>query len=150
MSGPGVIESLLIDEWLMARLNGDVTLRAILNVPAGERRVASPTAPEKWGDGPFVTFADATPLTEVKVVNGRRVMGRARVDVKAVKRTGTYSGDLRQAAERIDVLLDGASGAAGDGTVLSCVRDGVIRYVEPEHGQIEWRHLGGTYTIQAQ
>lgn len=149
MSGPGVIEALIVDEWLFARLNGDATLRAILGVQVGERRVSSVVAPSVWGDGPFVTFAEQSPMADTIVVGGARVFARGLYTVKAIRKTDTWT-TLRSAAERVDALLHGATGTAGGGQVLAFHRDSTLRFIERDESGAEWRHLGGTYRVTAQ
>ncbi len=45
MSGPGLLEGTVVDEWLFSMLDPDPPLRTILSVPAGETRVAARLAP---------------------------------------------------------------------------------------------------------
>lgn len=149
MSGPGTLEGLLIDEWLATKLKGDATLRGLLpGATAQQSRVASPTAPADWGNGPFVTFHASSPSRDVRAIGSIRIMGVGTYVVKAVAKTNSW-GTLRPAAERIDALLQGSSGNVVGGVILHCVREGEHRLTEEEDGA-EWRHLGGEYRIWAQ
>lgn len=168
MTPPGVRANAIVDEFLLARLNGDATLRSILSVPAGESRVANMLSPKQWGDGPMVVYQQQTPMRTVKAVNRDqpRVQSEGVYIVKAighlrrssdppyVQADAAMLGALTAAANRLDVLLQGASGSTSNGYVT--VFDHLEAYHLPEPDRPEgdepdaiWLHVGAMWTVQA-
>lgn len=148
MSAPGLLETMVAEDFIHDRLAADATLMALLpGATADNPRVASPIAPEVWGDGPFVTFQLLDPR-DVRGVGTTRIMATALYIVKAVAKTRTWD-TVRPVAERIDVLLNAASGTAAGGSVLHIARESVYQVPETVAAD-QWRHLGGTYKVWAQ
>lgn len=148
MSGPGVLEADLIARFLFATLNDDATLRTALGVATGETRVAEAPAPETWGSGPFVTFQQQD-IRDVRGMGTSRIMADALYQVKVTKATESFT-EVSTAAQRVDVLLHGASGSVTGGSILHAMRDGSIRLPETDAEGRQWCHLGGLYRIWAQ
>lgn len=136
-----MIEILRIDQWLYATLSGDVTLMAL--VSGVHNALASQGAAL-----PYVVF-NFQGGGDVRGVGPTRIMTSALYQVKAVGSGASYAG-LKTAVDRIDVLLQGASGSVTDGWIYSCVREQPIAYVETTTGGAQFRHLGGFYRIVAQ
>jgi hypothetical protein len=87
---------------------------------------------------------------DVSAVGAIRVMGSMLYQVKIVgKSTRPDFGSIKALADRVDTLLQAASGTTTDGRVLSCVREAPISYVET-HGSDCYSHAGGLYRLQVQ
>jgi hypothetical protein len=135
-----------IDSALIAKLLADATLAALMP------------------DGVFYELASAgmTRFVIVKLMAHsvtRQFGGRAFESplylVKAVE-LGTGTVNTKAAAARIDVLLDGPTGAGstltvpGYGTAQTGLEE-YVRYTEadPENADARWQHRGGLYTVFA-
>ncbi len=136
-----MIEILRIDQWLYATLSGDVTLMAL--VSGVHNALAAQGAAL-----PYVVF-NFQGGGDVRGVGPTRIMTSALYQVKAVGSGASYA-PLKSAVDRIDTLLQGASGSVTDGWIYSCVREQPIAYVETTAGGAQFRHLGGFYRIVAQ
>lgn len=136
-----MIETLRVDQWLYERLSGDTTLS---NLVGG--RIYAYLAPQD-ATLPFVLYSHQAGH-DVRGVGPARIMTSLVYQVKAVGQGGSF-GPLKAIADRLDTLLQGASGSVVDGTVLMCVREQPIEYVEIEDG-VQYRHLGGLWRIIAQ
>lgn len=150
----GVRADSVVDEWLMARLNGDATLRSILNVPTGGSRVASMVAPSAWRDGPFVVFAMQLPLRTVRAtLGGARVFADGEYLVRSVGRPADW-GTIKSAADRLDILLDRATGTTSTGEVYTCLHVEPFRMEEndaperPGDRRNVWLHVGALWRLQ--
>lgn len=133
-------ETLTIAEWLYGRLVADPQLAALVG-----DRVFSYVAPA-GSTYPLVLFS-LQGGHDVSALGAARVMMSCTVLVKAVDKGSTFA-RLRPIASRLDQLLQGASGQVWSGSVLMCVREQPIEYVEVDDG-VEWRHLGGLYRVVA-
>lgn len=136
-----MIETLRVDQWLYERLSGDTTLS---NLVGG--RIYSYLAPQD-AVLPFVLFSHQAGH-DVRGVGPARIMTSLVYQVKAVGQGHSF-GPLKAIADRLDTLLQGASGSVVDGTVLMCVREQPVEYVETDDG-VQYRHLGGLWRIIAQ
>lgn len=159
---PGVVTTLVGQEWINARLAGDATLRSILSVPAGQSRVAMGVAPSAWGAGPFVTFSPQVPMADVFGTGSARIMGAGEWLVRAGGMVATDKGTpsaiaaanarwgaVKAAAKRIDALLHGATGTTADGEVIACVRvEDHFMPSEERPGEVFY-FLGGQYRVEA-
>lgn len=126
-------------QFLVARLGGDATLAGYVG-----GRIYQDLAPATatW---PVVIFAPLS-APDVSTAGATRVLTRILYLVKAIT-----VGDLPLAAaiaDRIDALLQGASGAAGsDGYVAGIDRESGFSYTELAEGGSVYRHLGGQYRV---
>lgn len=145
---PGVVTTLVGQEWLNARLAGDAALRSILSVPSGQSRVAMGVAPSAWGAGPFVTFSPQVPMADVLGTGTARIMGAGEFLVRAGGQPTAW-GAIKAAAKRIDALLHGATGTTADGEVIACVRmEDHFMQSEERPGEVFY-FLGGQYRVEA-
>lgn len=133
--------TLRADTFLFGRLAVDATITA--QVPAERIYVDSI---EDNAPFPLIFIALNSPI-DVRGVNVR-IMENAMYVVRAVKPAESYD-DLAVLANKIDELLDGASGPAGSGQVIGCTREGPFRLSEKVDG-VEVRHLGGFYRVFVQ
>lgn len=144
-------ESPRIDAWLVARLKADTGVGGLFHAgtAVGTAARVSGIWSERIPAGeqlPGIRFSDLAPR-DVGGVSGVRILVTGLYVVAAVRAGASY-GPLVPVADRIDELLQRASGAAPDGfTVLSCIRESAFRLPEDD-GDIHYRHLGGVYRIQ--
>jgi hypothetical protein len=135
-----VSEVYRVDSWLYSVLHGDATLLGLVT------GVYADLAPLE-AVFPFVVFT-LQDGSDVGTVNGLRIWTRATYTVRVVTDQPSYS-LITAAADRIDVLLHRASAVVTGGAIISCVREEPLRYTETTGGKV-YRHLGGSYRIQAQ
>lgn len=151
MTALGVRPDAVADEFLKARLNGDAPLRSFLNVPAQQTRVAHRFAPRAWPP-PFIVYQAQAPFTDVGAVPDR-VISEGVYVVKAIGRPRDEA-TLAKVADRIDELLEGASGATAQGYVDVCLRTGSFELPENIGAGSQadplsvWLHVGALWTIQ--
>jgi len=130
-----------IDRWLLAVLSGDGTLTGLVST-----RIYDTLAPQ-GATMPYVVYQNQAGH-DVRGVGPSRIMADVLYVVKAVCE-GTSFTPVRAIADRIDTLLQGASGSNVDGTVLACVRESPFSMIETTDGkQYRWR--GGVYRLWAQ
>jgi hypothetical protein len=135
---------LRIDEWIVAQLGADGDL-----VDEVGQRIYGDKAPEDAAF-PFVLFQAQSPARDVRGIGlgtPARIMVNAIYLVRAVGRAEDY-GPLRPAADRIDEVLEAASGNVFSGTVVHCVRQEEFRLTETLAGA-QVRHLGAMFRIWA-
>lgn len=137
-----MIENTLVETWLYGKLSGDATLTAKVGA-----RIYSYVAPTT-ATTPYVVFSAQSPGFDVMGVGTARVMLNCLYQVKVVVQDASFN-TAKDAADRIDELLHGATGTPSGGEVLGCVREGPLAYAEISDG-IEYRHLGGLYRIWVQ
>jgi len=136
-----MIETLRVDQWLYTVLSGDPTLKSLVG-----QRIYGYVAPEDAAL-PYVVYSHQAGH-DVQGVGPARIMANLIYQVKAIG-SGSSFVPLRAIADRIDALLQGASGGAVDGRVLMCIREQPIEYVEIDDG-IQYRHVGGIYRLWVQ
>ncbi|HXF08991.1 MAG TPA: DUF3168 domain-containing protein [Candidatus Acidoferrales bacterium] len=136
-----MIESVRVDQWLYGLLSGDATLNGLVN-----GRIYGYLAPQDAAL-PFVLYSHQSGV-DVRGVGPTRIMVGFIYQVKAVGQGPSFA-PLQPIADRIDTLLQGASGSVVDGLVLACVRESTVAFVEVESG-VQYRHLGGLWHIIAQ
>ena len=130
------------DDWIHDRLAADAALTAVV-----ADRIYADVAPQGV-EMPFVLYQVQSPGPDRKATGARRVMVRPLYLVRGIAPATAWQGVLKTIADRIDTALDLAVGsAAGDATVIGCVREQAFRLVE-EDGRT--RHLGGLYRLWAQ
>ena len=135
-----MLETTRIEQWLYEVLSGDSALAAAVG-----GRIYAYLAPPEAGT-PFVVFAYQSGADTV-AIGMSRVLTAALYQVKVVG-TGWSSAPLQPIADRIDAVLQAASGSVVDGQILGCTREQPISYVEATDGVV-YRHLGGLYRIYA-
>lgn len=135
-----MLEILRVDQWLYTLLAGDAALRNWV----GDRVYAYIAPPD--AAFPFIVFSHQAGY-DVRGVGPARIMTSLVYQVKVVGR-GTSFAPFKAIADRIDQILQGASGSVVDGFILMCVRERPIAYVETEKGA-QYCHLGGLYRIFA-
>lgn len=139
-----------IQEWVVTRLSTSVDLANALTIPLNEvaARLWDATPPMD-ADLPYIEMNVSEPR-DVGGVGMAEVMASAEVTVKVVGREEGYE-PLRPIAAAIHAALHGRTGdpVAGGGAVLSSRRVRALAYPEQTQG-IEYRHLGGTYAVNAQ
>ena len=129
-------------EFLYAKLSGDATLNGYLGAPSGciWDEMAPPGTPT-----PFVIIGHQSD-TDTLTATAIRIMARMYFQVKAVGPV-TQAAAIRNAANRIDVLLARTSGTSTTGIILACWRDGALDIPELVDGAL-WRNLGGMYRLE--
>ena len=141
-----MIETVRIEQWLCSLLTGDAGTGGVKTLTGG--RIYAYQAPEGVAF-PFVVYSRQAGH-DVMGVGAARIMASEVYQVKVVGKGATVSfGTVKAIADRIDELLQGASGSVVDGQILSCVREQGISYVE-NSGLDVYSHLGGLYRIQVQ
>lgn len=134
-------ETLVAESWLYSVLAADSQLAATVGT-----RIYAYIAPEVAAF-PYVVYQNQAGR-DVRGVGPLRIMANMLYVVKAVGQTSSF-GTLEAAANRIDAVLQAASGTNVRGTVIACVREQPFALVESlSAGQ--YRHLGGVYRLWAQ
>jgi len=136
-----MLETVRVEQWLYRVLSQDMTLGDMVG-----GRIYAYVAPQD-APFPFILISHQAGH-DVRGVGPARVMVSLVYQVKVVGQGGSFA-PLQPIADRIDALLQGASGAVVDGQVLMCVREQPVAYVEVDDG-VQYRHLGGLYRIIAQ
>lgn len=136
-----MIESARIEQWLYSTLTGDATLAAAIGT-----RCYGYLAPQAAAY-PLLLF-NMMDGDDVMGVGTERVMFQGLYQVKVIGQTSAF-GAIKAIADRIDVVLQGATGSVADGEILACTRERPVTYVEVS-GETQYRHLGGIYRIIAQ
>ncbi len=133
-------ETLVAEQWLYTVLSTDSQLAAVVGT-----RIYAYIAPEN-ATFPYVVYQNQAGR-DVRGVGPLRIMANLLYVVKVVGQTNTF-GALETAANRIDAVLQAASGTPTRGTVIACVREQPFALVESlDTGQ--YRHLGGIYRLWA-
>lgn len=134
------VETLVAETWLAAVLSGD----SVLNTAVGGR-IYGYVAPQGT-PLPFVLFQQQA-ARDVAGVGPSRIMSNLLYIVKVIGQTNSFT-SLEAAANRIDAVLQAASGTNVRGAVYACVREAPFALVEStDTGQ--YRHLGGQYRLFA-
>lgn len=138
---PVLADPVVAQTFIYARLAGDTALVALVgasiyadNVPIG-------------GTLPAVVFKQMDPGMDVDA-NSRRVLSNPLYIVEAVMAGRSY-GALGAFADRIDAVLQNATGTAAGGRILDCRREKPYQMPEFTDGQ-DYRHLGGYYRLLVQ
>ena len=133
-------ETLVAEQCLYSVLAADSQLAAIVGT-----RIYAYVAPQ-GAAFPFVVYQNQAGR-DVRGVGPLRLMANLLYVVKVVAQTNSFT-TLETAANRIDAVLQAASGTPTRGTVIACVREQPFALVESlETGQ--YRHLGGIYRLWA-
>lgn len=141
-----MIETVRVEQWLYGLLSGDTGAGGVSTLVGG--RIYAYIAPERSAF-PLVVYSRQAGH-DVAGVGPVRIMAREVYQVKVIGKAATVAfGAIKPIADRIDTLLQGASGSVVDGSILSCVREQGVSYVESS-GSDTYSHLGGLYRIQVQ
>ena len=132
-------EIVTAETWLYTKLHGDATLLAL--VPGGVYTWPVPTTVT----GAYVLYQMQSGV-DIRGVGPSRLGVNGLWLVRVVAETLSFGGNLLTAADRIDVLLQAASGTVTAGVVWACVREEPFQLVETKDGR-QWRHLGGQYRV---
>jgi hypothetical protein len=138
---PPVTAPLLAQTFIYSRLSADGTLRGL--IPGG---IHSEYAPEGTAS-PWVVYKQMDPGRDLTALgaDAQRIKSEPLYIIEAVGKVGSYL-PLDPIAARIDALLQGASGAAGDGYVSDCRRESAYSLAELVD-TVDYRHLGGQYRL---
>lgn len=140
-------EQALVDKWVEAQLAAEAVA---LNFIATDlsNKVFLEFAPEGTAY-PFIIYQCQSPPRDVRGVGVTRVFVDTLYVVKAVAQTNSYD-TLAPIARVIDRAMTSQVGApVSDGAVFSSIREEGFNLIEVDQGT-QFRHLGGTYKIQAQ
>ncbi len=141
-----MIETVRVEQWLCELLTGDTGEGGVSTLVGG--RIYAYVAPE-GSAFPLVIYSRQAGH-DVAGVGSARIMASEVYQVKVIGRAAAVLFNaIKAIADRIDSLLQGASGSVVDGQILSCVREQVVSYVE-NSGSDVYSHLGGLYRIQVQ
>jgi len=139
-----VHETVHMDAWLVAKLKADVGAGGLFG-PANPAKVNG-----VWSDViapdavlPAIRFQEQGAL-DTNGVSGQRILVRGTWLVVVTGKTKDY-GPLVPAADRLDEVLQRASGNTSGVWVLQCTRIAPFKQTDP--GDIQFRHLGGLYEI---
>lgn len=131
-----------IDQALLAKLGADATLLALM-----PNNVHWDMAPQNSTRYVLVSLLDEADVQKF----GGRSHEDALYLVKAVGRyiVNTTPPDVKAAAARIDVLLDGQTLTVSGYTTMVMVRETRIRYTEVDEVDptVRWLHRGGQYRV---
>ena len=137
-------ETARAEKWLYSVLSGDTGAGGVNTLVGG--RIYAYLAPERSAY-PLVIFSHQGDY-DVMGVGTARILASTLYQVKAVGKASAVSMmSLQAIADRIDALLQGASGTVTGGEIVSCVREQQISYVEYAESAV-YGHLGGLYRIQ--
>lgn len=136
-------ETVRAERWLFSRLSGDGGAGGLNTLVGG--RIYAYVAPQGV-QSPLVVYSYQSGY-DVRGVGPTRVMASLLYQIKAVG-VGTTPQllALQSVADRIDWLLQAASGTVADGRVLVCVREGGVSYIETDNSVV-YTHLGGLYRL---
>lgn len=145
-------EAVGVAEWLTATITQDAAMQAALGVPdaaGAQARVWDGIAPVAT-PYPFITFTIGDGQDWNPVGSGDRVMTAFSITVKGTDKGESYA-PMSALAKRLYTLLTGNHNAAiaQGGTILTGRRTQAIQYPEQANG-IEYRHIGGTFSIITQ
>ena len=137
-----VSETSVIDAALMARLQGDAALVALL--PDGIWLDEAPAGSKQYG----LVQRDDDSVGDVQVFGGRGFEDYV-FRVAAVV-LSTTEGDVRAAAARIDALLQDQPLAVDGYVWMTTYRVDYVRVTEKDDldASIRWLHRGGRYRLQ--
>lgn len=141
--------SIAIQEWVASAVQTE-EMAAALAIPLADipDRLWDSTPPVD-APLPYLEMVVTEPR-DVGAVGLAEVMAVSEVTVKVVGRVEAYE-PIRPVAVAIHHALQGKTNVplGGGGLMLSSERRRVVAYPEQTEG-IEYRHLGGTYTVHAQ
>ncbi len=134
-------ETLVAESWLYTVLAADAALAAVVG-----NRIYGYLAPATAAM-PYVVYQQQA-AHDVRGTGPTRIMAAMLYVVKVIAETNTFTGSLETAANRIDAVLQAASGTNVRGNVVACVREQPFSLVEST-ADGQYRHLGGIYRLWA-
>jgi hypothetical protein len=127
-----VSELSAIDTFIYATLKADSTLTALIG-GATTPRIYADMAPQGT-PLPYIVFSNQSAVDLMGVGPGR-VWTNALMWIRAIAETTSYGGTIGTLAERIDVVLQAASGSNSAGYIWACVRERPMRLTEVTDGR---------------
>jgi hypothetical protein len=138
----------VIANWLRTTLLASSGVTAVFG-----QRIYPDTLPGDAAIGPgspYITYNQQSDVS-VRVLPLARLMVEdlwaVQCWVESTKGPGSYA-TINDGYSAVDAALDGKSGTATGGRVLTCTRDQVIRSTEETEGRY-WRRIIGLYRVQA-
>lgn len=140
-------ESALCAEFLYGKLNISAVTTAL-----GGARIYDTDVPQEPLIGsaifPCVVFQQQSSV-DTYGVGAVRIFVRPLWTVKVIVDENTYK-NASAIFKLVDAALQGQSGTVTNGSVYACYREDTnIRYSEPKQGGGYFRHVGGTYRLEA-
>jgi len=135
-----VSEIVSAEKWLHTVLTGDATLMTKAS------DVYSGLAPQD-ATLPMVYITLHRESNDLTALGARRIWSTLHYAVRGVAETGSWGGDLKTMADRIDAVLHAKSGSSVEGTVYECIREQPFALIEQANGR-QFRHLGGLYQLR--
>lgn len=132
----------IADDWIVDTLTGDATLMGLVAGVWSERNVPQGT------DAPYVVFGYRGGSL-LRVVGPVRFWHDLVYDVKAVGLATAYA-TLVTIANRIDTLLELASGSAEGGTVVVSEFEAAVPVPEDEEGGVVYENITHRYRLKVQ
>jgi hypothetical protein len=133
-----MIETARAFQWLYETLTGDSQLQQLVGDRV-YRFVAPPRA-----EMPYIVFQFQAGR-DVEVVGATRILSQIVCVVRVVGLATAYA-TLKTIADRVDAVLQAASGEAGDGYVYACTREAPLDFPEADGMQL-YQHVGGQYRL---
>lgn len=134
-------EVIYADQWLYSVLSTDATLASLVGT-----RIYSYLAPDNH-TFPFALYSYQG-SHDVVVIGAYRVFNSGLYQVKGVDQSNSFA-TAGAIANRIDTLLQRASGSVTNGIIYGCSREQPIQYPESSNG-LRYAHSGGLYRIYCQ
>lgn len=136
-------ESVMIDEWIKDTLSNDPTVSGIA-VGGVHLDLAPPDV-----QYPFIVYQAIEPPRVIRGLGVEHWMVDGTWQVKGTARGVEYLPIAPLAHAIHDALVTGDTDAVSDGYIFTCTFERQVMHGEPK-GQVQFRHLGGEYRIQAQ
>lgn len=143
-------ESALIAEYLYGKLN----VSTVTNALGTAARIYDTDVPQEAFVGsaiyPCVIYQQQASVDTFTSGNmGARIFVRPLWTVKVITDEGTFK-SAEAIYEIVDRVLQSTSGTVTNGSIYACYREDTnIRYSEPKLGGGHFRHVGGTYRLEA-
>ena len=133
-------ETIAAARWIYSLLAADSTLQSLV-----VNRIYAYRAPQ-GGAFPAIVFQVQSAQADTRVVGDQRLASRFTMVVKAIGQGADFIA-VQPIAERVDQLLEAASGSNVDGVIVACVRDRPLEMLETSDPGIDYVHLGGLYNL---
>lgn len=142
-------ESALCAEFLYGKLNVSTVITAL----GGVARINDTDVPQQPLTGPDTRFPCVVFQQQSAIdtfgVGAVRIFVRPLWTVKIIVDDDTYK-NASAIFKLVDAAIQGQNGTVTNGSVYACYReDSNIRYSEPKAGGGYFRHVGGTYRLEA-
>lgn len=136
-------ESVMIDQWIESTLLNSSAVTNIVN-----DRVYLDLAPAE-AEYPFVVYQAISPPRTIRGLGVEHWMVDGNWQVKGTCRGDAYLPIAPLAAAIHAALVTNETDVVAGGMVFTCTFERQVMHGEPK-GQVQFRHLGGEYRIQAQ